>query len=70
MEESYFGFNIAGIISNGMVGDKMDTDLFPRRRDLYENMLKNMKGNIKDIVSNRGRRRALLKDLYENIFGA
>lgn len=68
LEESYLGFNIAGIITDGLVGDRMDTSLFPRKRKLPESILKKSKEDLEDIVRNRKRRRELLRDLYENLF--
>jgi len=68
LEESYLGFNLGGIISNGLVGDKMDTDLFPHKKKLPESLLKKTKENIEDLVENKKRRKALFRDFYNNIF--
>ncbi len=69
LEESYLGFNLGGIISNGLVGDKIDTELFPRKKHLSESLIVKAKENLKDIIYNKKRRRAIFRDLFANLFG-
>jgi uncharacterized protein (DUF362 family) len=69
LEESYLGFNISGIISNGLVGDTMDTDLFPRKKRLSQRLVEKSMENLEDLINSKKRRKEFLRDLLENLSG-
>jgi len=68
LEESYLSFNLAGIISNGLVGDKMDTDLFPRKKNLPKRLIDKSIANATEGRKKRKSTRQSLRELYENLF--
>lgn len=68
LEESYLSFNLAGIVSNGLVGDKMDTDLFPRKKDLPKRLIDKSIANVAESRRKRKSTRKSLRELYEGLF--
>jgi len=68
LEESYLSFNLAGIISNGLVGDKMDTDLFPRKKNLPKRLIDKSIANVAEGRKNRKSTRQSLREFYESLF--
>jgi uncharacterized protein (DUF362 family) len=68
LEESYLSFNISGIISNGLVGDKMDTHLFPRKKNLPKRLIDKSIEISAEVGKNKRSTRRFLRELYENLF--
>lgn len=63
--ESYVGFTLGGLVSNGMSGDKMDAKEFPMKpwgqlgKEIKRDMIKNMV----DLAVNPNRRKEILKKI-------
>lgn len=65
IEESYGGFNIMGLVTNGLSGDEMDKNTFPLKgwKEIADHIKHGIEKNVENLVKNPEARKQLLEDI-------